>query len=282
MDKPSAPAGANAPPVHLYQIAYSAATLASLEPGYLLLDNTANPRPDWYEYWPIRRFLLEQPLDEQAFYAFFSPKFGAKAGLSHAQVSATVREAAGRADVLLFSPHPNQIAFFLNVFEQGEYFHPGHLAICEDLMLALGQDLPLRHLVMDVQQMVYSNYFVARPAFWREWLKWNEALFTLCEGPPSDLQQRLTAATSYEGGTQHKIFVMERIAPLLLAVQPHWRVHAHDPYGQGWATEDLRRDPSQALACEALKQAYRRHGFPEYLQAFIALRRQVLGLPAQT
>lgn len=264
-------------PIHLYQIAYSAATLATIEPGYMLLDNLVNPRPDWYEYWPIRRFLLQQTLDETAFYGFFSPKFGAKAGMSHEQVMAEVSSAEARADVVLFSPHPNQIAFFLNVFEQGEYFHPGHMAICKDVFQILGQSLPLDGLVMDVQQMVFSNYFVARPAFWREWLKWNEALFALCEGPPSPLRDRLTAATDYEGGTQHKIFVMERIAPLLLSVQPHWRVHAHNPFTQGWSTESLRRDPSQALTCEALKQAYRRHGFPEYLQAFAAVRRQVIG-----
>jgi hypothetical protein len=27
-----------------------------MEPGYRMLDNLANERPDWYEYWPIRRF----------------------------------------------------------------------------------------------------------------------------------------------------------------------------------------------------------------------------------
>jgi len=275
----------NADPVHLYQIAYSPATLAQLEPGYLLLDNLANPRPDWYEYGPIRRFLLQETLDEQAFYGFFSPKFGAKTGLGHAEVQAIVRSAAAAADVVLLSPHPNQIAFFLNVFEQGEFSHPGHMALCTEFLQGLGLKLALPNLVMDVQQMVYSNYFVARPAFWREWLKWNEALYSICEAPASpdgahaSLRDRLNTPTGYEGGTQHKIFVMERIAPLLLSIQPHWRVHAHNPFGQGWATEELRRDPSQALCCEALKQAFRKHGFPEFIQAFARVRRQVMGLP---
>ena len=50
------------PPVRLYQIAYSAASLAAVEPGYELLDNLDNARPDWFEYWPIRRFLQQQAL----------------------------------------------------------------------------------------------------------------------------------------------------------------------------------------------------------------------------
>jgi hypothetical protein len=161
------------PPVHLFQIAYSEATRAGIEPGYGLLDNLANPRPDWFEYWPIRRFLLDTPLDELAFYGFFSPKFGSKTALSHAQVVGFVQQAACAdppADVVLFSPQPDMGAFFLNVFEQGEAFDPGLIAAYEGLLAHAGRPQPLGGLVMDSRQTVFSNYFVARPAFWREWL----------------------------------------------------------------------------------------------------------------
>ena len=45
------------PAVHLYQIAYSPATMAGVEPGYAVMDNLENLRPDWFEYWPIRQYL---------------------------------------------------------------------------------------------------------------------------------------------------------------------------------------------------------------------------------
>src|SRR5262245_31529739 len=112
------------PATHLHLIAYNEATRASIaaaSPGWLTLDNLANPRPDWYEYWPIRQHLLaaeaEGRLDEDAFYGFFSPKFTAKTGLDHAAVARFVADHAGAADVLLFSPQPDMGAFFLNVFE---------------------------------------------------------------------------------------------------------------------------------------------------------------------
>jgi hypothetical protein len=79
------------PPVYLYQVIYSAETLASAEPAYRVLDNLANERPDWREYWPMRRFLLSNALDEDAFYGFFSPKFGAKTLIEPAQAEAFVR-----------------------------------------------------------------------------------------------------------------------------------------------------------------------------------------------
>ncbi len=49
--------------IHLFQIAYSEATLHMIEPGYSVLNNLENIRPDWYEYWPIRNFLIKNNLN---------------------------------------------------------------------------------------------------------------------------------------------------------------------------------------------------------------------------
>ncbi|NML14869.1 hypothetical protein [Azohydromonas caseinilytica] len=264
------------PDIHLFQIAYSEATLAAVEPGYAVLDNLANPRPDWFEYWPIRRFLLEQPLDERAFYGFFSPKFGRKTSLSAAQVRAFVAEAAPRADVVLFSPQPDMGAFFLNVFEQNETFDPGFIDACTQWLEAAGRPVPLRQLVMDSRQVVFSNYFVARPAFWREWLALNETLFALCEGPDSPLRGALCQPTSYLGA-HRKVFIQERSASLLLAIQPHWRSVAHDPFGFGWSMTRMREHPVDAFISDALKLAWREQRFPEYLSAFAEVRQRFAG-----
>jgi hypothetical protein len=260
------------PPVHLHQIAYSPATLAAVEPGYAVLDNLANPRPDWYEFWPIRRFLLTEALDDAAWYGFFSPKFGAKTGLRHADVVRTVQEAASGADVVLFSPQPDMGAFFLNVFEQGETFDAGFIAAFEALLRHADRPMELRGIVMDARQIVFSNYFVARPAFWREWLRLANVLFDLCEGPDGELRRALTAATSYPGAAQRKVFIQERIASFLLCTQPRWRSVAANPFGFAWSATRFRDHPVEAVISDALKAAYRDRPFPEYLQAFGRVR----------
>jgi hypothetical protein len=271
---------ARLPDVHLFQIGYSDASVAALEAGYRLLDNRPNVRPDWYEYWPIRRYLLgqlgDEPLDDTAFYGFFSPKFGHKTSLTHDQVQAFVRESAAQADVVLFSPQPDMGAFFLNVFEQGETFDPGLIAAYEAFLAHIGRPVPLRALVMDSRQTVFSNYFVARPAFWREWLALNEAMFAICEhAEDSPLKAALTASTSYPGpgGTaaQRKVFLQERAASLLLATQP-WRSVAHNPFGMGWSTSRFREHPTEAYISDALKIAWRDQRYPQYLQAFATIR----------
>ena len=127
----SAKAADTATQVVLYRIAYSEETAQDIEPGYLMLDNLANERPDWFEYWPIRRFLQNERLDESAFYGFFSPKFLAKTGLDHSAVVDFVRAKSENADVVLFSPQADMNAFFLNVFEQAETFDAGMIATYE-------------------------------------------------------------------------------------------------------------------------------------------------------
>lgn len=274
---------ASEPPIHLHQIAYSEATYKALEPGYLTLDNRDNPRPDWFEYWPIRLHLMRRSLDEQAFYGFFSPKFGQKTGLSHRQVRDFVASAADNADVVLFSPQPDMGAFFLNVFEQGETFDPGLIDAYTLFLDSIGRPAPLRQLVMDSRQVVFSNYFVARPAFWRQWLGLNEALFAACEGPDGPLKQALCHATSYPGpggAAQRKVFLMERAASLLLTTQPQWRSLAHNPFGMGWSMSRFRDHPTDAVISDALKMAWRDQRFPQYLQAFAGVRQRFLGTAA--
>lgn len=264
--------------VRLYQIAYSDATYAAIEPGYRILDNRDNLRPDWYEYWPIRRFLQNETLDDDAWYGFFSPKFGTKTQMTHADVVATVRAAAADCDVVLFSPQPDMGAFFLNVFEQGETFDPGLIDAMEAFLRATGIHVPpLRTLVMDSRQTVFSNYFVARPAFWRAWFNLAERFFAACEGPPSDLQRALNVPTTYPGGAQRKVFLSERLASLLLTIAPEWRAKSANTFRFGWSMSRLREHPQQAVISDALKIAFRDQGFPEYIQAFGQVREAFIG-----
>lgn len=268
------------PDIHLHLIAYDDSSRAACTGGWQLLDNLGNQRPDWREYWPMRRFLLEQPLDDTAWYGFFSPKFTAKTNLTFEQTRAFVAQQADEADVVLFSPQFDMGAFFLNVFEQAEMFDPGFIDASAAWLAEHGWHPDLRKRVMDARQASFSNFFVARPAFWREWLAWNERLFAACENPDHPLQAALTQPTLYDGvmhpdAVQRKVFLMERIASLILAEQPQWRSVAHNPVRFVWSDTRLRDFPAEALMSDALKRAYRDTGWNEYLSAFGKVRKTV-------
>lgn len=258
--------------IKLHQIAYSEQILANIESGYLALDITDNPRADWREYYPIRSFLLNERLDEECYYGFFSPKFQAKTGLSHSQAIAFIQAAPAGTDVITFSPQADMGAFFLNVFEQNELFDPGFTQASEDLLSSLGMPLKLGAMIMDSRQIVYSNFFVARPAFWKAWLAINEHMYQICEGGDSPLKQQLCHQTTYQG-IERKVFLMERIASLLLASDTRWQVSAYNTFACAWSATRLNQFRHEAVVSDALKIAMKENpNVGHYLAAFTKIR----------
>jgi hypothetical protein len=257
--------------INLYHIAYSPETLRAVAPGYEVLNNVNSERNDWREYWPIRKFLLETDLSGDSYYGFFSPRFAEKTALNHAQVVEFVKSAGSDTDVISFSPQPDMGAFFLNVFDQQEMFDRGFTAASEAFFEAVGMPLDLASLVMDSRQIIFSNYFVARPAFWVEWLAWNERLFAICEGNESTLKQLLVKETNYSGTVQRKVFLMERIASVLLTVNSKWRVRAYNTFKFAWSSTRLNQFAFEAVLSDALKIAMKEQGFPEYRNAYATL-----------
>jgi hypothetical protein len=233
--------------VHTYQILNHYTSRQELDPGFGVLDNSTNERPDWYEYWPIRKFLLSEPLDENAFYGFLSPKFKLKTNLNAADVVDFIGSSEAPTDVVLF------------------------MQVAQDFFARLGSPQPLAELVSDSRNTVHSNYFIAKPRFWRAWLKITEQLFEIAENARDPLGIRLSTATEYRGRreVQMKIFLMERVATWILLTDSSFKARARDPFV---ARSRIYKLPL-AIICDALKIAYTTQGRRQYLDVFSMLRR---------
>lgn len=258
-------------PARLFQIVWSRETLAALDPGFEPLDNLANERPDWREYWPIRRFLMTQRLDEDAHYGFFSPRLREKTGLDAATVRRFVE--AGDADVVGFSPFFDQMAFYRNIFVQAANQHPGMGPLLREWLATLAPGLDMQSLVMDSSDSLFCNFFAARPAFWREWLGLGERLFGAAENRADPRAARLNALVTY--GSQRapaKVFVVERLASLLLVRQPgRHTVRTFNPMALPYSAPETVPHALRLQAMDALKKAWRASGHPQYLQAWEAM-----------
>jgi hypothetical protein len=257
--------------VHTYQILNHYTSRQDLDPGFDVLDNSSNERPDWYEYWPIRKFLQNESLDENAFYGFLSPKFKLKTNLSAADVVEFIRGSGEATDVVLFSPSIHNSAFYLNVFEHGNAEHPGLMRVAQDFFSRLNHSEPLTSLVSDSRNTVHSNYFIAKPRFWRAWLSITEQLFAIAESAQDPLGMQLRTPTQYRGRreVQMKIFLMERIATWILVTDQSFAARAHDPFVSRSRIYKL----PVAIICDALKIAYTTQGRRQYLDVFLLLRR---------
>jgi hypothetical protein len=262
--------------LHLFQIYYSAATRQMLETPYTPLDNTGNERPDWREYWPIRRYFGDHPPRDGDYYGFLSPMFRTKTRLDPNSVLDFVAAHGAGADVLLFSPFFDQIAFFLNCWEQGAMAHESARSLFEECLALVAPEFRLYETVGCSRNTVYCNYFIARGAFWREWLERCERLFASAESGATPLGRALAAPLDYNSqAVPAKVFVLERIAPALLATAGHWRVRAYNPMLLPFSSSPISAFGPALAALDALKIAYLAEGRGQYLDAFFQLRAQV-------
>jgi hypothetical protein len=243
-----------------------------LDPGFLPLDNLRNERPDWREYWPIRDYLLSHSLIEGDYYGFLSPAFKTKTGLSASTVTDFVLAQDGKPDILLFSPYFDQIAFFLNQWEQGMMTHRAFPVFEESLALIM-PSFGIYSTASSSRNSVFCNYFIAKSGFWRQWLAHCERLFDCAERADSPLGRALSGGVDYKSVmTPAKVFVIERIASALLATQPHWIAKAFNPMLLPLSNSPVSGLGHELAALDALKIAYQSESHPAYLEAFFQLR----------
>lgn len=272
-----APVSPAVPKAQVYQIFYSEQTRNSLDSGFIPFDNTGQ-RPDWYEYWPIRNFLLNEPLNEDTFYGLLSPKFKAKTSLSSKQIHDFVEEVDPSVDVVSLSPFFDQTSLFENSFRQGAIAHPNAWPVFQACAELLKPGVSIDKLLMNSRNTIWCNYFLAKPRFWRYWLSKAEQIFEIAEQNNTPLGNALNSATLHDRqvSSQIKVFVMERLVSLLLASEPHWNVRVFNPINLPLGRKDMAGKVPELIMMDALKQAAASTGWPEYGKAFTSLQQQVL------
>lgn len=257
-------------PIYLHQIHYDDASRRKLDPGFIALDNT-DGRSDWFEYWPIRRFLTERSLDEGAYYGFFSPKFYEKTGLTAAQAQSFIAEAPQDADLVLFSPYWDYMAFCWNVVEHGELFHPGFTKLSEEFWRGIYPGIDISAAPNTSRNTIYGNFFAARPSFWRRWLAVCERIFETSENTDSMLGAALSTNANYNKAAGYKVFMMERAASIILAHERQWKTFVYNSFAFKPAAPPMSQFAHPAALCDALKIAFHEQGFPEFRNAYFNL-----------
>ena len=207
--------------VHVHQIFYNEETREKLDAGFIALDNTANLRPDWFEFHVMHQYMLHHDLNENDWYGFFSPNFKTKTGLDSTQVNEMVAFAEkGGANVTLIPFAWEQVAYFQNPIEQGEFAHKGLGNLCRRVFDTLGFASDVENWVMHRGNFSFSNFIVAKPAYWRQWLVLANAFFELAEAKYLSLSKALREPATYVSKTssdvQLKVFVQERLPFLIL------------------------------------------------------------------
>lgn len=267
--------------IRLFQIYYDDVSYGSIQSGFEPLDNCDGPK-EFREIVPIFKYLKENDFDDHEWLGFFSPKFADKTGLGAEDVLAEVTGLADDIDACLFTSQWSEIAFFQNIWEHGEYCHPGLTGLCQMLADRAGYNIDLMKSVSTLNSSVFSHYIVARGKFWREWRRIVEIYLTMI----SENHELFILETLHEGGalSMHP-FIVERV-PSMILQDTKFRAIASDrvlcrssnfinqmlnPHAQ-WARELTDSMSEHLLSADRMKMAYAASGENKYLDEYWRFR----------
>lgn len=258
------------PQIYINQIIYSEETLRNSNKNFPVVDNMENLRPDWFEYWPIRNYFLINGLNEEFYYGFFSPKFSDKTSHTLSEIYEFVKNNLSY-DVFLFSPMPDQSCFFLNVFEQQELYDNGFMNTMNHFCSFCNINNDIEKIVMSSNESVYSNYFVAKGLFWKEWLQITNILFQISE---SSKFSEYNFKTNYNG-VERKVFIQERVASLILSIKKFKSI-SYKTFLKPWSASKLINYVNEAVLCDSLKISYKITDDIAYLNQFYRIRNNLI------
>ncbi|NJD25001.1 MAG: hypothetical protein FIB06_06310 [Betaproteobacteria bacterium] len=268
--------------INLFQIYYDENSKGGLEKGYVPLDNTENLRPEWFEFHVIRQFLLANQLSDNAWYGFFSTKVRDKSTLTYDEIRRFVEFSEGKADVALISVGWDQLSFFRNPFEQGDFFHPGITQFSQYVVDRLGYKLDLKRSIGHTGNFAFSNFIVAKLRYWAEWLRFANFFYDLVEnwqgGVPDVIRGDTRYLTDHAAEAPFRTFIQERM-PFVILVSGGYRTTTyalHDRlriYDEIFVPGDETR--AALVECDRHKRAYLATGNREFLELYYQARASV-------
>lgn len=260
--------------IYIHQIHYDQLSKNQVDVNFIPLDNGDGPA-DWFEFYPIVNFLKNTDLIEDGWYGFLSPKFSLKTGITSTQLISAITQYSSHANVALFSPAWDQLAYFKNPFEQGEFSHPGLLSMAQKFLNQSSCRVDLAKLVTHSSTAVFSNFIIAKPEYWRKWLLIAEEFFKFAE--ENALGDTLYLDAINQQGPM-KIFIQERLSSIVLS-QNNFTTLTMD-FGQSATIQSQLFDNNPRTrkmlqACDLLKEKFVTSGDESYLQMYFKIRKDI-------
>lgn len=263
--------------INLYCIVWSEETYEyANENGYSILDNRDSKNPDWYESWPIRNYLISNQLERNNFYGFLSPRFKAKTGLTHQDViNFSNLKIQQNTEIITFSPQPDQSAAFINVFEHANFYFPEFLDLAKKFITIAGLSNNLTERIMDSRNIVFSNYFIAKPRFWNRWLELFNILYEEANNTSGIIYELLNKSTNYPGSAQLKVFLAEQLASIILTSEEINSIN-YNTWLTATSATPFAKNMTDMVISDALKIAANDTGHPEYMEAYKLIRKNLM------
>ncbi|QWD76230.1 hypothetical protein ICV32_00690 [Polynucleobacter sp. MWH-UH24A] len=169
----------------------------------------------------------------------------------------------------------DQIAFFINPFEQGECHHPGIIKNTQKFLNSINFDLNLSDLVTHSMSSVFSNYIIAKPIYWKSWLDLANKFYTYAKD-----NLEVNNATMHRGASNIalKVFIQERLSSIILS-RHRFKVITPEIGINGPITLDFFENDYRTrrllTSLDLMKEKFCNSGDQIFLQAFYKLRKEI-------
>ena len=225
-----APGQATAGPsasVMIWQNFHQPAQRAGLDPAFIPLDGTRNPRTSYRELALFARAYHAGRHQLAEYSGIVSAKFGAKTGISGAMFIDFIATHPG-ADVYFINPFPQNAYFSFNVWEHAELCHPGLTALAQKLLWRAGSDICLATLGRNAADtLLYANYWVGNRRFWDRFMDLSLRLLAAFEAmEAAERGPYLALDPHYPDPVPKLPFLFERIFSTLLLTDRSLRARA--------------------------------------------------------
>jgi hypothetical protein len=155
--------------IGIFQNYYTETQKALLDRSFLPHDGTNHPQLQFYEMYWIRQLYEWKIYQNYDYCGLVSWKFGQKTRIPGSKFLEFMHENPGY-DVYFINPFPQLPYLFFNVWDCGEYYHPGLATKAQQLLNAVGHSYILEDSVRNSPKtLLYCNYWVASPPFWEEY-----------------------------------------------------------------------------------------------------------------
>lgn len=266
--------------IRCYQIYYRLEQKEYLENGMIPYDNTANPYPEWCEYWIFRDLWKQRDRYFGEKTGFFSWKYKEKINLSYNQIENFVKTHYD-ADCCIFSPAVFQVAFYKNVWQQGEVWHPGITAMAQEILDSVGYRIDLQNTVDHHLSSAFCNFWVASIKFWEKYIEFMEPIYNFIEEQKNNSNSKFWQKKFGSAGGNGFIqelpvipYLVERFFSVFVKLNRNFKIVAWE-----YPLNDLLNRANETAYLIPLanwaKLAYERTGNDYYLRLFNNIQMQM-------
>lgn len=142
------------------------------------------------------------------------------------------------------------------------------IAVIESLKI-LGPNLNIDDIVNHSGNNIFSNFFIAKPNFWKEWIYKSELIFNEAEKKTKVGLELNKIAFGHSSEAPIKTFIIERIASMILATNNSYKTLFYNPFKLPFSAAKISKEKNILIQMDSLKKSYLQNTeLSEYLHLF--------------